>query len=151
MKIFDKRPLSLILCMLLGGFVFFSSFDTAGKIVIASIGSLILLFAIFVPLEKITNRSLCMVCAVTLLVGCLFSFVYFDLYFFIDDDFKDDVEISGVVTEYDSFSYGRDLTIKIETINGNKCRARTAKAFATLDESENVSEGSRIRLIGKIA
>ena len=150
MKIFDKRPLSLILCMLLGGFVFFSVSNAACRIAIASIAAVILLFALFVPLKEFKGRILTGICAVAIMIGCLFSFLYFDLYHRLDKRFDGEVEITGVVIEYESFSYGKNLGIKIETVNGENYNGRTVFAFLTLDESENISNGSRIRLTGEI-
>ena len=150
MKIFDKRPLSLILCMLLGGFVFFSVSDTSYRIAIASAGVLILLFSIFVPIKELKGRILTAICAVAIMIGCLFSFIYLDLYHRIDKQFDGEVEITGIVVEYESFSYGKNLGIKLETVNGEKYTGRTVFAFLTLDESENISNGSRMRLSGEI-
>ena len=136
MKIFDKRPLSLILCMLLGGFVFFSVFNDAWKIAISSIGLLILLFALFVPLKEFKGRVLTVICSAAILVGCLLSFLYFDLYYFIDEDLKGEVEICGVVTESESISYGKELTIIAETIDGET----TAAGVALGVWAENISD-----------
>lgn len=150
MKIFDKRPLSLILCMLLGGFVFFSVFNDAWRIAISSIGLLILLFALFVPLKEFKGRVLTVICSAAILVGCLLSFLYFDLYYFVDEDLKGEVEICGVVTESESFSYGKELTIITETIDGEKVRKHKIRTFATLDECEDISEGVRIKIKGRL-
>ncbi len=150
MKIFDKRPLSQILCMLLGGFVFFSTSDSAFKIAVASIGVIILLFAIFVPLKEFKGRILTIICAVSILVGCLFSFLYFDLYFHIDKNYDGEADICGVVTDLEATTYGRKLAVETETINGSVLKRRKVVAFASLDECENVSVGSRIKIIGRI-
>lgn len=150
MKIFDKRPLSLILCMLLGGFVFFTVSDTAWRIAVLSIAILLLLFAVFAWLKIFKGKVLTIFCAAAILIGCLFSFLYFDLHFFIADKYPDEARISGIVTEVTSNSYGRNLTIRIETINEEKLSNHTALVFATLEESEGVSEGSRITFKGKI-
>ena len=150
MKIFDKRPLSLILCVLLGGFVFFSTSSTAFQITISSIGALLLLFAIFVPLKEFKGRILTVISAVAIMIGCLCSFLYFDLYHRIDKKFDGEVEISGVVSECESYSYGRNIAIKIESVNGERYRGRTVFTFLTLEESENVSNGSRVKVTGTV-
>lgn len=151
MKIFDKRPLSLILCMLLGGFVFFSTSAPAFRIAVASIGALVLLFAIFVPLKEFKGRILTMISAAAILVGCLSSFLYFDAYFLIDERYDGKVEICGVVTDIKPTTYGRKLTVDIETVNGDVLNGRKVLVYAALDECENVSTGSRIKMSGRIA
>ncbi len=151
MKIFDKRPLSLILCMLLGGFVFFSIFDDAWRVSVSCIGALLLLFAIFVPLKEFKGRILTIISSVAILLGCLLSFLYFDLYFFIDEDFDGETEIYGVITEAESFSYGKNLTIRMESINGENDNGHKILAFVSLDECEGISEGSRVRLVAELA
>jgi len=150
MKIFDKRPLSLILCMLLGGFVFFTVSDTAWRIAVLSIAVLLLLFAIFAWVKVFKGKVLVIFCAVAILLGCLLSFLYFDLHFFIADKYSDEARISGIVTDTTSHSYGRNLTISIETVNGERVSKHTVLAFASLDECEGISDGSRITFSGKI-
>ncbi len=136
--------------MLLGGFVFFTISDNAWRIAILSIGALLLLFAIFAWMKVLKGKALAVICATAILLGCFFSYLYFDLHFCIDDKYTDEVKISGVVTDASNYSYGRNLTISIETVNGKKVPDYKVLAFASLDECEGISDGSRITATGKI-
>ncbi len=150
MKIFDKRPLSLILCMLLGGFVFSSISDKSWRIALVSIGTLLLGFAIFVFVKGTKGRPLMIVCAIAILSGPLLSMLYTNIHYLDEEDFDDNTEIIGVVTDVDTFSYSKRLAIKVEKINGEKRTWYSVIAFPTFDESENISEGARIKLVGGI-
>ena len=136
--------------MMLGGFVFFTVSADVWRIPILSIAVLLLLFAIFVPVKGFNGRILTLICSTAILIGCLFSFLYFDLYFYIDKKYDKETTISGVVTDIDSTDYGRNLTVRVEFIGGKEVKRRTLIAFASLDETENVSVGSRITATGKI-
>ena len=151
MTIFDKRPLSLILCMLLGGFVFFSISDRSWRIALVSIGVLLLGFAIFALAKGFKGRILTVICAIALLLGSALSLLYSNLHFINDEDFDEKAEIIGVITEEDAYSYSKRLVIKIEKINGEKRTGCSVIAFPTFAESENISEGSRIKIVGNIS
>ena len=78
MNVFDKRPLSLILCITLGGFVLFALLSEAFKIAITVIGICLLAFGMCVNKAVFERKKLTILCAVALLFASLASYFYFD-------------------------------------------------------------------------
>ena len=80
MNIFEKRPLCLILCITLCGFLFFTFNNTVLRIAIIVIAILLTVLSLFLNKDK-QGRLMMRLAAVALLIGSLASFLYFDLYF----------------------------------------------------------------------
>ena len=57
MKIFEKRPLALILCIIVGGFSFFADYDIKCKLIIAAVAlAIISAIYIFEDLKRCRNK-----------------------------------------------------------------------------------------------
>ena len=112
MKIFDKRPLCLILCIMLGGFVF-SAHHLLPAIAICA---LLLLFSLVVRLPRLRARLLTI--SVCLIASTLFSGVYFVLWFHAYDRFDGEVNISGTVVTWEQSEFYDRFYVKTDDVNG---------------------------------
>ena len=149
MNVFDKRPLSLILCMLLGSFAFFTFGSTLVKGTVIVAGVLVLLFALFLTKEK-RKKIIIILCSVAIFISSFFSFLYFDLYFKAYKRFDGDVTINGVVTNYSSTTNGIDMTVKTKDVNGAPFSRYKIKVYLSYGEATNLSLGSKVTITGTI-
>ena len=122
MKLFNKRPLCLILCIALGGFSLSVALTNVWRIILGSLslGILVLLF-IFKHLlsgRVVLARICCIVLTVAVLLGGLMSFVFFPTEF--DGD---EVDVQGFVTSADHTDLSTSVIIlNTEQINGSRDR-----------------------------
>ncbi len=115
MSFFEKRPLSTILCILLGGFSLFVLIPSNIRIfVLAAVALLLLIFLIlhrrlgFLPF----------VSTISLLISFALSFLYFEQYFPIYDRVTGPTVITGRVTDITyQESFGAMFTMKTKRIN----------------------------------
>ena len=150
MKIFDKRPLSLILCILLGAFVIFSFGSDIFKLILI-LSSIIILFLSFFLRNMIkVKRILIISISFTILVASVFSHVYFDLWYDAYNRFPERCEISGKVTEIDFEGGNKTLLLDCYNINENPFSSYNLKVL--LDEANitNVTVGTEIKFSAKL-
>ena len=119
MKIFEKRPLSLILCIMLGAFSLFANFGIWIKLAIAlsfAVGfGATFIFENKIPGSKILFRvSLAAAFAATLL-----SLIW-SLVFFPSQHYDQTVEFRAKVYDIDDSSYNARVTLKTINIDGEK-------------------------------
>ena len=153
MKIFDKRPLSLILCILLAAFVFFANTDKDYAIFAAAFA--ILLFILTFIFPKIFKGKLYAIrIAALLLTPTVFlSVVYFNYYFKADKRFAGEETVAvGYVYEIDkAYSTTTDLAvIKTESINDEPLSNYTLIAYFTKEESQQMTTGAEITVTGRL-
>jgi len=147
MKIFDKRPLALILCIITGGFSLFAAVDTALKIVFAIASFLLAAYSFILKRNRLFNA-----CTAMLICAFLLSFIYFDIVFPVNvsEDGVDSVTVVGKVTDIDlSRSYVKTLDIETEQINGNY-DAHKIKAYLS-DTDIFVPSGARVRFTASLS
>ncbi len=115
MSFFEKRPLGLILCILLGGFSLFSLFGGIAKIIVA-IASALLFILLACSARKIGLFP--MVLSLVLLISFGLSVLYFDFYFPIRNENEEPVRVEGRITSiiYDE-PFGSQITIKTDEIS----------------------------------
>ena len=145
MNIFEKRPLSLILCIGLCGFFLF----TFESIVLRSI----LIILSFLPLiisrlfnfnnrRQFVSQAVC----ISLILSFLLSFFYFDCWFKAYEKFEGEVQIEGVVEDYSlTNSYTKRLTVKVKSINGRNARGYKFYAYASKSDADNIICGTEIK------
>ena len=150
MKVFDKRPLSLILCILLGAFVFFTFGDTAIKIIIMSIAALLLISAFL--LFKLTRiqRLMLALCSITILLASLFSFIYFDLWYYADNRFDGKCEIKGTVESFDFTGANKTLVLSTDSIEEKALTEYTILVILEDDDITNITMGSCVSFTAEI-
>jgi ComEC/Rec2-related protein len=144
MNIFYKRPLSLILCIGLGGFFLFSFLPSALlRVILCILAFLPCIISLYLRKPN-HNPKLLKIITVILLLSYLLSFLYFDLGFKIYEKYDGEVEITGVVEEVSSSSsYTMRLLVKVERINGKRANYHVY-AYPTKAESAGIIEGTRL-------
>lgn len=150
MKIFDKRPLALILCIGLCSFVIFSLCGLGIKIFLFSLLSLLLALTFFKDIKEKINPIFTRLLLLTSLVFMLLSSVYFS-YFKAYERFSDKVTVIGVITEYDDTEYGKSATIKSSSIDNKLFSSYKLSAVIPNDLSVNLSNGARVLIECKIS
>ncbi len=149
MKIFDKRPLSLILCITLGAFVFFTFYNgTATRT--ALITSAIFMFAISYFKGLTACRILLRILSVSCVIAALFSYLYFDLYFRAYDRYEGESTITGTIEEIDNKTYANAVLISTEDINNTSFSDYNIIVYLDRDEYRNYSIGTRVKVKGVI-
>ena len=91
MNLLDKRPLSTILAIMLGGLVFYAYADkgsVARAVLLLCCACFVIAFAVFKIFFK-KRRLILIVSACALLITTVFSHIYFDLWFKPYERFED--------------------------------------------------------------
>ena len=151
MKIFDKRPLSLILCIMLGSFVVFSLYDTfAFRSVFLSLLLASFILSFIKPISKFINSRMTRIVVICSLISVLFSYVYFDLWFNAYNRFDGDVSVIGTVENIETTSNLATLYIKTDSVDGAPFSKYDLNLLIDYNEYYGYSVGSKIRLTGEI-
>ncbi len=150
MNIFDKRPLSLILCVMLGGFVLFSSEKPLLRYcVILAIAVLLLVYTV---LKLIGRRKIILIlCALSLICSAIFSYLYFDLWFKADKRFSDEATIYGTVESVDFSTYSTTYVVKSETVDLKPMTKYRLLLRLPSDEDLDLKAGSVVLFKAEIA
>ena len=147
MNLFDKRPLCLILCIMLGGFIFFTESSESVKIVLFALALIFLVVSIYFLISKITKTKLYVISASALLLSYLLSFLYFTLYFNAYDRFDDEVTITGTVTDLDYKYNGYSVEIECDRIDDTSY-SKKISAFISYDDASNLKKNDVISMNG---
>ena len=148
MNIFHKRPLSLILCIWLGGFLLFAFLPE---------GARPLLFLSLLPLCAVLaikkfRRALPIATASALVLSILVSSIYFGLWFRAYDRFEGEVEVEAVVTEVAETSFpGAAVTLKTRSIDGAPFSSYKLRATLDAEEASRVRKGSVVKFMCRLA
>ena len=149
MKLFDKRPLCMILCILLGGFVFFSDSSLYLKLGVAIFAFIFAISIFFIKKISKKIRILSIASATMLLLSYALSFLYFDCYFNVYNLYNGEVTVCGVVTDVNENDYGASLYIRCESINEDK-RNNKIRAYVNNDTKSFVEVNTRIIIVGRL-
>ena len=124
MNILKKRPLCLILCVMLGGFSFFINSDTVLKLSLI-ISSLLAFSASFIFKNLLKGRvGLIRVCLIAFAVSVALSSLW-NLSFYPRTTEEVPAEITGTICEIDnSGSTTSKITLKTKNIDGRKASHR---------------------------
>ena len=120
MKILEKRPLALILCIMLGGFSFFADFSWEVKLCVSAVSLLIIgIIFVFENLKRgrnaITIISL-IALSLSLLLSALWSFAFYPAKYY-----DTEAEIEGKIYSIDESKSSVTVMIcKTEKINGKR-------------------------------
>ncbi len=145
MNLFEKRPLCLILCIGLGGFLLFSFDNLILWIILLSISILLGIISFILKISS-RRKMLIKLSAGAILLASLFSFIYFDLYFKAYKVYNnEEVEVIGVVEKIaESSSYTHRLLVKTESINNAKKPSYRVYAYVNKSDAKGIIEGARI-------
>lgn len=148
MNIFHKRPLSLILCIWLGGFSLYA-FLPEGMHPLLLLAALPLCAVLAV---KNFRKALPIVAAATLILSIFSSLLYFGLWFRADERFEGEVEVEAVVTEMTPSVYpGATVTLKARSIGGAPFSRYKLRGFLSEEESAIVRPGSVVRFFCELS
>ena len=152
MKIFDKRPLSLILCIVLGSFVFFTYIEfSIVKLTASIVLSVIFIITFIKPIKKRIKPAFTRIMIVTVLFSIIASYVYFDTWFKVYNRYQDEVTLEGTVTDIEKMAYQTSVEIKTKNINNDLLSSYRLKAYLDSDKYYGFSIGSKVTLTGKIS
>ena len=144
MNIFEKRPLCLILCIGLCGFLFFSFENTGLRIAILSISVLLGIFS-FIFKKKPGTKLLMRMSALAILLSSILSYIYFDRYFKAYEIYDEEICVVGTVEKLSpSSSYSTRLLVDAEEINGKRNSSYHFYAYVNKADAVGVIEGTRI-------
>ena len=144
MNIFEKRPLCLILCIGICGFLLFSFERFIFRFVVIAASILLVFLSLFSRKDK-RKRTLLIAAACILLLASLLSYLYFDLTFKAYEKYKDEIEVVGIVEDIsESSSYSLRLLVKVESISGEQTRGYHFYAYPTKTDAKGVIRGARI-------
>ena len=150
MNIFDKRPLSMMLCIMLGGFVFVCIAGTIFKIILTACILLTLLLLYIRPLRSLIKIGLLRVSLICLLLAVIFSHIYFDLWFKCYDRFEGESYIVGEITDMSTKGGTATLELKTDSINDAPLSKYNLMVYVDTAEYYGYSIGSKISFKGKI-
>ena len=147
MNIFDKRPLSLILCIWLGGFVFFST----GKPVTRAITLIVSLFLLVTYLLlRIRNvkKPILLASTIALLTSIIASQIVFGFIYNPTRDFPGESVVSGSVSNISYGTYSSSIVLKTKTVNDESYRGRLVVFRTSNARARDVSIGDTVTVTG---
>lgn len=136
MKIFYRRPLSLILCIMLGGFSLYA-FLGSENILAFIILPIVLFFASF--FGKLRFHKLFRVSVICLIIACLLSHCYFNIWYKAYKRFDVPVEISGKVSQIYEYDYSSLVTVNTDSVNSAPLSRYTLLLEMRRDEIEELN------------
>lgn len=150
MNIFEKRPLCLILCISLCGFLFFTFDNTVLRVTLIAIAILLCIISFILRINK-DKRFLMRASAIAIIISCALSFLYFERYFKAYNAYDERIEVVGVVEDVsESSSYTQRLLVKAEKINGKGGKGYKFYAYPTKTEAKGIIQGARISFTAKL-
>ena len=150
MKIFDKRPLSMILCVMLGGFVIFCFGNQAVRIALISLSVLILSALLLLKRKRKSTKILVCALSLSLLLSSLLSYLYFDCYFHNNERItNEESEIVGVITEEREYDGFYSFTFKCKELSGEEVADfKTTFIYDFRESEKNFDVGDTVLLRG---
>ena len=151
MNIFDKRPLSLILCVMLGFFVFFAFYDIKWlSTLVLIILALALICTFITPIKKRINHIFSRVLIMCVILSIVVSSIYFNVWFKAYNRYTDEVTLVGTITEMEDYTYQKGVVIKTDNINEDCFSNYKLNAYIESDKYYGFSVGSKVSIKGKI-
>ena len=140
MNIFSKRPLALILCITLSGFVASSSEEVWLRVCALFAIPLLILLSLLIK----NGRRVLILSSVLLIISVLFSHLYFDFWFYPEKRFGDEVEITAEITAIQSDDYGYKMFIDTDSVDGALFSHYSLVSYISRDEAAPLQVGDVI-------
>ena len=153
MNIFYRRPLSIILLIILGGFSVFPFLTPIFKALFASSALFLVLVSSFLTIRS-KKISFFSICSLLLLLSILLSFFYFDFYAKPEDRFDKRCTIEGkiynvqIIDEEDGVA---SYTIRTSKIDGKSAVYKLTFSTEGILYNSDVKVGSVVSLSGKVS
>ncbi|MBE6537265.1 MAG: ComEC/Rec2 family competence protein [Ruminococcaceae bacterium] len=117
MNIFEKRPLGLILCVILGGFSLFSFLSPLMRAICIAFSISFIIFAFVIK----RFDTLIKIVSIGLLSSFLVSFLYFDVCFYPKELYGESTEFTAKVLDVDKKSDNlQSIKVKTRTVDSKK-------------------------------
>ena len=145
MNIFDKRPLALILCMMISGFVAFSIGEVWLRSCVIVAAPLLLLIGIM----KREWRKMLITLSIVLAISILCSVLYFDILYFADSRFDGEVTVTAQVISKNE-STRPNITIKCDSVNEQPFTSYQLLVYPSSDQLSMIEVGDKIKFQGTI-
>ena len=150
MKVFDKRPLSLILCILLGAFVFFTLGTNAARAIIIVVAVSLIFLSVFIKNLKKSQKTSLVLFSVLIIFASLLSYVYFNLWFFANNRYEDRCEIVGTVEKINFEGSVNTLDFNADTINGDYLSSYKLKVVLDENDINNITIGTKLKFTANL-
>ena len=144
MKIFEKRPLAIILCVMLGGFSFFADFTWQIKLMCAAVIMVAISQILIFKTLKIGRKAFVVVTLSALCLSFLLSAIW-SLTFYPAAYYGKNVSVTARIYEIDdSLPYSTKIVCKSKTINDKRDKHAfiaylDKNVAASLTEYDNIS------------
>lgn len=150
MNIFSKRPLSLILCIMLGGFSLFAFFENKFKFLLFVLPLLIISFSF---IKKIKSYALILrLSAFILAISLLASHLYFDRWFKAYERFGDEeVILEGEVVSVGASEYSYRIDVKTYSINDEPLTKYKIIIYLDSEEYNVPNPGDVVTVMGSLS
>ena len=151
MNIFDKRPLALILCILVSAFVVFSLSESVWRYMLPAAALVIALASAVLCVSK-KNRKIKIITAVVamiLIIVTMISNAYFNSYFKAEKRYNGNVKIVAIVEEVEKYDSSCNLSLLCRSIDGNHEQYRII-AEINVDLITEISRGDEIAFSGTL-
>ena len=145
MNIFNKRPLGLILCVILSGFSLFVLFSPLIRV-------LSLIFAISLIIFAFVNKecsNLTKIVSISLLLSFCASFLYFDVSFYPQDLYGEEKQITAKVLDIDNESETYK-SVEVKTISINSQKRKIKLMLNLYGTTEEIKPGDIISFTTEI-
>lgn len=145
MKLFSKRPLSLILCIMLGGFYFFVGRENTVYL-IATVAPTALIAIIFIFKSLFQGRRRIITAAlIAFLLSVLLSFAWSRTYFPLEHYGKEvDIEATVISADHTDTVHST-VVIRTETIDGKRDR-HTVRIAGYKNTLSGINTGDRVQM-----
>lgn len=147
MGIFDRRPLALILCISLFGFVAFASGEVWIRVLAVS---LIPLLFVFKAIIKSKSRVYA-VSSLMLALSILCSVLYFDFWFYPESRFEGEDQITARIESIKDLENSNEIILYTEKINDAPLANYRLISYLDDDKAVKLSEGDRISFTGTVS
>ena len=121
MNIFEKRPLALILCVMLGGFSLFAFFPPLIRWILFASALSMVVFAFLIK----RNETFFKILSIALLVSFISSYLYFEVSFYPKNLCESENEYLATVVDSSGYENGyQSITVKTSTVNSSKSKMK---------------------------
>ena len=118
MKLFHKRPLSLILCVILSGFSLFAIISPLNKAIAISVSLLLAVLVFAIP--KFFGGKIGKIAVIALIFSFVLSFTYFDVLFYPNEFNGKKCLIEANVVDNEQADTHQSLSLNVKSINGKR-------------------------------
>lgn len=148
MKLFRKRPLSLILCIMLCGFSFFITSDTMTALSVCA-AALILIPVIVIFSKKEKRRKFFYCILLSFFVVSVLCTVLWNAFFYPADLHGKTAKITGYITESSHNNAYPSLTLRVSSIN-SESKSYFFLIRGSIDELSGINAGDNITFTGTV-